>query len=64
MLVGGVNGGVALEDDGFEDRDDGAELELLGVLPLCGSLEEFVERLSSEDVFERGSHHDRNGPLG
>ena len=61
--VGGVDGGLDLGDDRAHQVHDRGEQQGAGVLPLCGPLEEGVDRLGGEGVLQGGTGHDGDGAL-
>ncbi len=61
--VGGVDGGLDLGDDGAHQVNERGEQQGPGVLPLCGLLEEGVDRLGGEGVLQGGTDHDSDRAL-
>jgi hypothetical protein len=61
--VSGVDGGLDLGDDRAHQVHDRGEQQRPGVLPLCGSLEQGVDRLGGEGMPQGGTGHDGNGTL-
>jgi hypothetical protein len=59
--VGGVDGGLDLGDDRAHQVHDRGGQQGAGVLPLCGSLEEGVDRPGREGVLQGGTGHDGDG---
>ena len=62
-LVGGVDGGLDVADDGAHQVHDRGEQQGAGVLPLGGLLEQGVDGLGGQGVLQGGTGHDGDGAL-
>jgi hypothetical protein len=61
LTVGGMDGGLLIQDDFRQQFDQSGEQQFVGVLPLCRTCEQLIEVFGVEDTLESTAGHDTNG---